>query len=242
MYGLINVELLMKFLCLATLENKNSTFAPDICPERNPQMSYPREAYTPEECLAPGSYKNDLKKFTNMVVDIDFLLNIIHNQSNCEICSTVECNREAEEILSYLNENVSPCDDFYEFACGGWLKKHKEEPVSVYSELENHIQVSLKNMLEENITRKNPDFVRKIKGIYRSCMDADRLSIGSEQLKEAVRDLEKWPIRFGKLWDSESFNWMDTLIQLRRKGFSHNTFISLSVVKDPNNNMTNIIE
>ncbi|XP_035232560.1 uncharacterized protein LOC118204338 isoform X2 [Stegodyphus dumicola] len=35
-----------------------------------------------------------------------------------------------------------------------------------------------------------------------------------------------------KSWDPTSFDWMDTLIKMRKKGFNHNIFMSLSVTKD----------
>ena len=31
------------------------------------------------------------------------------------------CITTAAEILDKLNENVDPCDDFYQFACGGYI-------------------------------------------------------------------------------------------------------------------------
>lgn len=27
-------------------------------------------------------------------------------------------------MLESLNEKQNPCDDFYEFACGGWIKEY----------------------------------------------------------------------------------------------------------------------
>ena len=30
----------------------------------------------------------------------------------------------ASAILNAMDDSVKPCDDFYQFACGGWIKSH----------------------------------------------------------------------------------------------------------------------
>ena len=44
---------------------------------------------------------------------------------NCSsnVCLTESCTRAAALILSNLNSSVKPCDDFYNFTCGGWAQK-----------------------------------------------------------------------------------------------------------------------
>jgi len=36
-------------------------------------------------------------------------------------CMTTECFKVAGEIMLSLDQTVSPCDDFYMHACGGWM-------------------------------------------------------------------------------------------------------------------------
>lgn len=37
-------------------------------------------------------------------------------------CETVGCVKAASTVLKYLDEDVDPCDNFYEFACGNYLR------------------------------------------------------------------------------------------------------------------------
>lgn len=40
------------------------------------------------------------------------------------VCMTKHCVKRAAYILENLDENVKPCDDFYEYSCGGWKNKN----------------------------------------------------------------------------------------------------------------------
>jgi hypothetical protein len=41
---------------------------------------------------------------------------------NSRKCLTLECEEASNVIRSKLDLNVNPCEDFYHFACGGWIK------------------------------------------------------------------------------------------------------------------------
>lgn len=40
-----------------------------------------------------------------------------------KMCETAGCVKAASKVLKYLDENVDPCDNFYEFACGKYLQE-----------------------------------------------------------------------------------------------------------------------
>lgn len=57
----------------------------------------------------------------------------------------------AAAILSSLDENVDPCNDFYHFACGEWMKTHSipddKSSVSLYQEAGDTVNLQLKGKL-----------------------------------------------------------------------------------------------
>ncbi|KFM69672.1 Endothelin-converting enzyme 1, partial [Stegodyphus mimosarum] len=64
---------------------------------------------------------------------------------------------------------------------------------------------------------------------------------GMRPMKKLLKDLGGWPV-LEENWNSSSFDWVDTLIQLHERGITYNLFMTLSVVKDPRNKLSNIIQ
>ncbi|CAB1350031.1 unnamed protein product, partial [Coregonus sp. 'balchen'] len=81
-------------------------------------------------------------------------------------------------ILSKMDRAVSPCDDFYGFSCGGWLRDNPipedSSSYGIYPWLRQHVDITLKELLETPSDSDEIEAVRKAKVFYRSCMDEGR--------------------------------------------------------------------
>ena len=66
--------------------------------------------------LHPDSQCNQTEQQTQKI--------LIRNHSAPHICLTADCVKVAADIINSADFTVDPCEDFYQFACGGWIKSN----------------------------------------------------------------------------------------------------------------------
>lgn len=95
-----------------------------------------------------------------------------------EATKTVEVKMEEVGLSeAALDRKVKPCDDFYAFACGGWLEKteipgDKSRWVRSFSEIAQRNEQDLKNLLEKAVGDSSDDpVVQKVGTYFGACMD-----------------------------------------------------------------------
>ncbi|MEJ7599972.1 MAG: M13 family metallopeptidase [Kofleriaceae bacterium] len=75
-----------------------------------------------------------------------------------------------------LDRKADPCDDFYQFSCGGWIASTEiaaDKPLAMRSfvDIEDRNQVYLKGVLEEARTKPTDELTRQLGAFYGSCVD-----------------------------------------------------------------------
>ncbi|MGH0175926.1 UNVERIFIED_CONTAM: hypothetical protein FKN15_072138 [Acipenser sinensis] len=170
-----------------------------------------------------------------------------------EYCLTQECIEAAGSIINKMDTSVPPCEDFFQYACGGWLKENPipedSSSYGIYPWLRHNVDLKLKELLEKPTdTIKDIEAVQKAKVLYRSCMNETAIEI--EDAKPLMRLLKypslRWPVLGNShgsqwAWEEKKFSLVQTLAQLRGQ-YSGSVLLRMYVSTDDQNSNQYIIK
>ncbi|XP_044267679.1 neprilysin-2-like [Tribolium madens] len=153
-----------------------------------------------------------------------------------DICLTRECVQTAGEVFRNMDESVNPCDDFYRFACGNYIKhsliSNDKTFANTFTVINDLLQEQIKIALEEKSCSREPKPFQTVKKYYRACKNKSLAEkYGLDIAKKLLADIGGWPV-LNDNWDEFSFNWISNLRSLRETGLSVNCFLDVSVGLD----------
>ncbi|XP_044018489.1 neprilysin-2-like isoform X2 [Aphidius gifuensis] len=164
-----------------------------------------------------------------------------------DVCYTTGCVHAASKVLSNMDENIEPCDDFYGFACGKFIKTTiiPDDKVSVntFSVISDKVQEQLRISIEEPTYKDEPKPFKLAKNLYKSCMNKSEIEKqGIEPLLKILEKLGGWPVLDGDNWNENNFDWRDTIYKFRDMGYSVDYFLDFSIGFDLKNSTKRVID
>ncbi|GFY49874.1 endothelin-converting enzyme homolog [Trichonephila inaurata madagascariensis] len=160
-----------------------------------------------------------------------------------EYCTTPACVTIAANVINFMDQSVDPCEDFYQYACGGWIKANplpdNENDRNRYKELiktNNHI---LKYILEnENFTLVG-EAEKKARTFYKSCMDLTRIKLrGKEPLLDLLEKSGGWTISGD--FDIQDWNFQ-RMLEVQHNEYGSEGFFKWAVSTDLKNSTRNAL-
>ncbi|KAG7478431.1 hypothetical protein MATL_G00080490 [Megalops atlanticus] len=180
-----------------------------------------------------------------VVVYTSSLKGSLYRRSVNNICVTPECVTAASRLLRNMDPAAEPCQNFYQYACGGWLARQvipdPSSRYSVFDILRDELEVVLKGVLEAE-SKVDRDAFRKAKTLYSSCMN-ERLieQRDSQPLLKLIDSIGGWPVASdGTAEGDEAWSLEDTLATLNSH-FYKKVLLDLFVWTDDRNSSRHIV-
>uniref|UniRef100_A0A4Q8K7F4 U6-Hexatoxin-Hc1f_1 n=1 Tax=Hadronyche cerberea TaxID=1107879 RepID=A0A4Q8K7F4_HADCE len=70
-----------------------------------------------------------------------------------EECTSPECQEAARALLESMDTTADPCQNFYRYACGGWIDRHPIPPekgrYSAFDALDDQVSENVAGILKK---------------------------------------------------------------------------------------------
>ncbi|CAJ0607822.1 unnamed protein product [Cylicocyclus nassatus] len=145
-----------------------------------------------------------------------------------------------------INFSVDPCQDFYEFTCGNWIKNNPipghHITYSQYTKLGDKVEKELKELFESQ-ERYDSKVMNGLKIHYKKCMDIkEQNRIGAWQMIRKLNKFGVWPILHGDdKWNRKNFD-LTSLLSFVSRLRRVDLFVNYKLTTDERNTSRRLLE
>ncbi|KAK3912060.1 Endothelin-converting enzyme-like protein [Frankliniella fusca] len=113
---------------------------------------------------------------------------------NREECRSQECIQSAAMLLQGIDPGADPCQDFYRYTCGRWPKAHPVLDSHIYNswflERQDAQQRKVIEVLQVNVTDRDPEPVVMAHRFFKSCTDTEQMEeLGLDPMLDLLSNL-----------------------------------------------------
>lgn len=165
-------------------------------------------------------------------------LNEIDSFDSPNVCTSAVCANESMNLLSYMDTAIDPCDNFYNFVCGKYLREtvlpeDKSVDLSFYR-IADKLNDQIQEVLLEESQPNELHTVKLAKDFLKICLDEK--SLNAAGIKPMVQYLEKyggWPVTKGENeWNEDNWDWLNVKRQILNDGFLDDLIVEFTIRPD----------
>ncbi|CAF0828341.1 unnamed protein product [Adineta steineri] len=157
-----------------------------------------------------------------------------------ELCVTPYCVKAANYLIESLDESAQPCEDFYQFVCGTWIKNNRipddSNVANTFNLLRTQLDYNVVDILTPSSTNdtNEPNAIINARNLYHSCINEQHIEDeGINPILSLINnEFGGWPI-IQSLWDNSTFDILDLLLKLRK--YNNNILFGIGTSVDDRN-------
>ncbi|KAG9508882.1 hypothetical protein GZH46_02612, partial [Fragariocoptes setiger] len=159
-------------------------------------------------------------------------------------CLTPACVTVAASIINAMDSNIDPCDDFYMYSCGNWIKSNPlpegKSSWGTFGKLWQENQLVMKNVLETSNFRPG-SAEEKARIYYLSCLDTNETieARGSEPMQDLINECGGWSI--SGHFDANKWD-LQQALQIYHNQYNRGGLFSWAVGTDERNSSRTVIQ
>ncbi|CAK1546700.1 unnamed protein product [Leptosia nina] len=163
-----------------------------------------------------------------------------------DLCLSGTCIYTASEVIKALDETQNPCDDFYQFACGGWIKNNPipegKSNWGIFSQIELQNQLIIKTAMEKVNASDSNGAEAKARIYFDACVDTNETieRLGEKPLIGIIKKLGGWHILPNTLVRTQKWDLQKMLQDVQNK-YNLGGLFNWAVTEDDRNSTKHVI-
>ncbi|RZC36911.1 endothelin-converting enzyme 1-like, partial [Asbolus verrucosus] len=186
-----------------------------------------------------------------ILIIVVLALNFLQNAPGCkygshDICFTPACIKTAAQVLEKVDLSVNPCEDFYKFACGNFIKNtvipEDKTFIDSFSIVSDKVDEQMEHLVKQPIAESDIKPFVLAKSIYQACMNTTQIEANSlSSFQRLIKSTGGWPVIEETNWNENDFDWISVIYKFMELGiaYNNNIFISFQVLPDVSNSSRN---
>ncbi|CAF1287451.1 unnamed protein product [Rotaria sordida] len=151
-------------------------------------------------------------------------ISLLSAKDTCDLCLTPDCIKAASSLYESVDETIDPCENFYEFTCGKWIKNAKisaeKDAQSIHLQMTTRLENALVDLLSSTPSNGTIESkaITNARHWYNACVN--RNANKTEDIRTIFSFIQKelggLPLIEGLAWNESTFDFYRLMFKLNQ--------------------------